>query len=349
MDILGAFDNSPSNGMAITVDNSGHLRAYHLVSDSAVADLDCSTDIGDGSWHHIVVCASSGSYLKGYVDGSLDGTDSSVSDPSDSSEPLCIGRAGTDHSWSGYLTGEIGGLKIFDRAIDSGGTDEITALYNSGDGVTYKQKSDRYTKFLAHFNGLDGATANGDASASIHSLTFNGNAQLDTAQKRFGTASLYCPDNTSYVSTPDSDDFYFDTDFTIDCWVRWTGAGDKVFSLRQYDDTNNNWGFYVSATYGLRFRWEQGGGTYVCEQGGTSGWSVDTWYHIAVTRSGNNFKVFRNGVILGTLTESASITNLSAPLQLGELVDADLWIDEFRVSKGIARWTESFTPPTQEE
>ncbi len=54
------------------------------------------------------------------------------------------------------------------------------------------------TKLLLNFNGTDGATTTTDASPSAHTVSFEGNAQLDTAAKQFGTASLLLDGTTRY-------------------------------------------------------------------------------------------------------------------------------------------------------
>ena len=78
---------------------------------------------------------------------------------------------------------------------------------------------DAYTKLCSHFNGADGATDYTDPVAGA--ATFGGTAQLDTAQKEFGTAALLLDGNSDYVTYPDSDDWSFGTgDFTIDFWIR---------------------------------------------------------------------------------------------------------------------------------
>jgi hypothetical protein len=88
---------------------------------------------------------------------------------------------------------------------------------------------------------------------------------------------------------------------------------------------------------------------------GSSGWSAGTWYHVAVTRSGNTFKLFRNGVQNGsTVTNSNSCpaTASTGALYVGSDVGGGFgnwngYIDDLRITKGYARYTTNFTPPTQ--
>jgi len=78
--------------------------------------------------------------------------------------------------------------------------------------------------------------------------------------------------------------------------------------------------------------------------------SIGTWYHIAITRSGNNLRLFVNGTesTTGAIdVTGADITDNTSNLTLGQ--DNTLgfvgWMDEFRIIKGTAAWTTDFTPP----
>ena len=87
---------------------------------------------------------------------------------------------------------------------------------------------------------------------------------------------------------------------------------------------------------------------------GSSGWSAGTWYHVAVTRSGNTFKLFRDGVQNGsTVTNAGSCpaTASTGALFVGAEVNGGIaywngYMDDLRITKGYARYTSNFTPPT---
>jgi hypothetical protein len=86
--------------------------------------------------------------------------------------------------------------------------------------------------------------------------------------------------------------------------------------------------------------------------------SKDTWYHIAIVRYGtgiNNVYAFVNGVSQtltwhNSLAAAASMPDVGAVLTIGGSAyggdSLNGWIDEVRISKGIARWTANFTAPT---
>src|SRR3990167_9675179 len=85
--------------------------------------------------------------------------------------------------------------------------------------------NDAFTKLLLHCDGVDAATSFPDVSASAHTVTANGNAQVDTAQSKFGGASLIVDGTGDYLSVPDHADWDFGTgDFTVDFWFRRNGT-----------------------------------------------------------------------------------------------------------------------------
>ena len=78
--------------------------------------------------------------------------------------------------------------------------------------------------------------------------------------------------------------------------------------------------------------------------------STATWYHVALVRNGNNFDTYIDGTSLGQTVDTDSIGDYSGVLAIGSETDGESyfngWMDEIRIS-GVARWTTSFTPPTE--
>lgn len=80
---------------------------------------------------------------------------------------------------------------------------------------------DTYTKLLLHCDGTDGSTTFSDNGVTGHTVTANGNAQIDTAQSKFGNASGLFDGTGDYLTIPDHADWNFGTgNFTIDAWIR---------------------------------------------------------------------------------------------------------------------------------
>lgn len=213
--------------------------------------------------------------------------------------------------------------------------------------------NDAYTKLLLHMNGSDASTTFADSSASAHTVGVVGNAQIDTAQSRFGGASGFFDGSGDYLTLDGSSDFAFGTgDFTVDFWWRTPASvADHAFFDCRPASTNGAYPLIAYENSGSKFLYYVN--TAVQISGGSA--SPNTWYHLAVSRAGGTTRLFVNGTQIGSsYADSTNYLNGGAgrPVigtlgYLTSLYNLGGWIDEMRVSKGIARWTGSFTPPTE--
>jgi hypothetical protein len=216
-------------------------------------------------------------------------------------------------------------------------TNDLYKSMETGGGI------DSYAKLVLHGDGADGSTTITDSGVTGHTVTPSGNAQIDTAQSLFGGASILFDGSGDYLTVPDHADWDFGTaDFTIDFNVRFASVGSfpQTFFSRngfsemrlQMDDAN------TLVLYLM--------GSEIASRSFTP--VINTRYHIEVARSGTNLRIFVNGVQLGaTITNSTNVTGTSAIL-IGQVAGTNFfngWMEEFRISKGIARHTADFTPP----
>jgi hypothetical protein len=213
--------------------------------------------------------------------------------------------------------------------------------------------NDNFTKLLLHCD-----TPFLDASTNPKTVTPVGNAQIDTSESKFGGASLLLDGSGDYLSTPDSADWDFGSgDFTIDLWVRMNVLGDNELICQGagYNFDNDAAWRVTEANWNqtLYFTWTTNG-TSPAQQARSWSQATNTWYHVAVVRSGTNLYWFINGTQAGTTYNigTTTIYNSGQPLLIGcrDLITGPWsyfngWMDEIRVSKGIARWTSNFTPP----
>lgn len=222
-----------------------------------------------------------------------------------------------------------------------------------------------YVVLLLGFEGADGSTSISDESphASFHPTgTVIGNAQIDTAQFKFGTSSLLSDgtgDGVSFVDTNDWDLSDANSDqFTIELWVRtttatpsdrglvWQGGvvGSGCFAF--WTNTTGNGELEFLGATGGTFNWSVS----------TSGlnWVTGTWYHIAVDKDvTGKVRLYRDGVMVASGTPASSVLfNSSQTLRVGCDGSGGRswpgWIDEVRITKGIARYASDagFAVPT---
>lgn len=214
---------------------------------------------------------------------------------------------------------------------------------------------DSYVKLMLHCNGVDGLTTFTDEIGKT--ITTVNDAAMDTAQYKFGGASgLFDTDDS--VTAIDSADWNFAAgDFTVDFWMRFgTIATPSQHGLcGQYANANSFWfidfGRNAGGDYFFQFGWHNGAWQVFKSQGSGS-FDINTWHHVALVRNSTSFKLYIDGNLYSSTTASVTLTDVAAILTVGRsnygatTYYFDGWLDEFRISKGIARWTANFTPPT---
>jgi hypothetical protein len=212
---------------------------------------------------------------------------------------------------------------------------------------------DGYTIVLLHLNGADASTTFTDESGKTWSAV--NNAQIDTAQSKFGNGSLLCDGTGDYITTPDHADFVLGSgSWTMDCWLRLNADEDSLL-FGQFEDANNEFQIFYSQTNSKIFCYQYEGGAFIWYFECAWNPSTATWYHLAVVRDGNNTPlIFINGTSQ-SVTENTAISGKTAADLAGLAYiggkaagnDLNGWIDEMRFSKGIARWTANFSPPAE--
>lgn len=185
-----------------------------------------------------------------------------------------------------------------------------------------------------------------------HTLTAQGDAQVGTALTKFGTGSLLLDGTGDYVSIPDSSDWTLGTnDFTIDLWMRsQANTGDRGY-ISQHVDSSNFWHIQANAGTTLEFQARSSGSNVIFVQWSTS-IANGTYHHIEISREGDTFRAFNQGVALsvsgGSATDADSIPDFAAELQIGAenaVTAVNGNIDELRFDNGTAYNTVNFISP----
>jgi hypothetical protein len=203
-------------------------------------------------------------------------------------------------------------------------------------------------QLLAKFEGSDGATAYTEVSTNGGIGTFAGDAEIDTAQFAFGSSSLLLDGTGDYVSFPDIAGFDLGAgDWTIEAFVRFNSiptSGNAVCLVSQWGAGGDLFAMQISTDgFGTRVRGTvDGSGTELGTIVPTP--SLNTWYHMVMQRSGDdwrigfngNLEMSANGVFSGALITS------SEPIRIGSLDGSsnflDGWIDNVRITVGVGRY-----------
>jgi hypothetical protein len=245
----------------------------------------------------------------------------------------------------GPVTLRVGGLAGGDEYIEE--TSLNTGEHSLAFTPTGVTGIDAFTVLLLHCNGSDASTTFTDSSAYGNTVTAVGNAQVDTAITKFGTGSAMLALN-SYIHLDGNDNFAFgDGDFTIDFWFYLLGskAYHSLYDARPTGSHDNPAPAIAVTNGNLEYF---AAGLLITGSAPSTG----VWHHAAVSRSGTTTRLFLNGVLQGSATDTIAYVMISNHPRIGRgdsdsnNFDLNGHIDELRVSKGIARWTSNFTPPT---
>ena len=277
--------------------------------------------------------AISGGYPVGYLDLFQDGVklvstlDFSATDGSN----VTLSNSVPSGTVLEYLTMASG--------VSSGGgtlSGSVT-IPNLGDPSYYS------VSLLLHGEGTNTSTTITDSSSNPKIITVAGSAQISTAQSKFGSSSIYLPASSS-ISTPSSSDFAFGTgDFTIEFW--W-----YVTTLPTSEARLVNFGSPANQFLNLTYAYSSNTFTIVNESVAhvlttSQSVSLNQWHHIAYTRSSSTLYLFFNGALLGT----ANVGGVSTPttsVTLSPGPGGSSYFDDVRITKGVARFTSAFSPPT---
>jgi hypothetical protein len=228
------------------------------------------------------------------------------------------------------------------KRISSGDYAGVSEFYALAPGQIY----DPYwanVSLLLHMDGSNGSTTFTDSSINSLTVTAYGNAQVTTTDPKFGTGALTLDGNGDFLTVGSNSALSFGSgDWTIECFV-YLNSGNSNVGLFTFGTS------YPSTDLGISVT----GSTYTLVGAGAGGVSLgsgtlSTWQHFALCRSGSNLRAFLNGTQLGS-TQSGQGSAYDT-LQIGYYYSSafaiNAKIDEFRVTKGVARYTADFTPPT---
>ena len=203
---------------------------------------------------------------------------------------------------------------------------------------------------LLDFAGADAATNITDLSDSAHVDTFVDAAQVDTAIQLLGENTLLLDGDGDFVTFPDSDDWDFGTgDFTVEFHIRFAVLMTQTLIGNYLTGSGTDKGWLIQLQSNMDIRFLQGDTSLLDQAWPNIAQDVD--FHVAVTRSGTDLRAFVDGVQTGsTITDSTDFASSVQPLRLGildgSIQDTDGNIGAVRVTKGVARYTANFTPPT---
>tara|TARA_B100001142_G_scaffold327375_1_gene384867 strand:- start:882 stop:5843 length:4962 start_codon:yes stop_codon:yes gene_type:complete len=199
-------------------------------------------------------------------------------------------------------------------------------------------------------NILRGEFTNSNAKAVVDSASMGHASYVKSRSNYYGQSVNFDSGTTSYYTVGSSGDFVFGTDdFCIECWVRLEDQGNgNASALFTTSTTSQNAGagLFGFSNSSNQFGWctDITGFTFLSANF-TSYYS--RWTHVAITRSGTDLRLFFNGRLMGSATDSVNY-NYSSTMKLGQrwnnqdAYSLNGQIQDYRVYKGVAKYTEEF-------
>jgi hypothetical protein len=315
--------------------------APHIYLDTTIRFFESGSDritgstLAAGQWYHIALCKAS-SNTKLFVNGTQVGNTYSDSRNYGTNKPCVVGSY---YSGGSVVTTSTVNSYISDLRVVKG-----TAVYTSNFTAPTAPLSSSGSSL--HIKGTDASIIDKSQGSNLKLV---GNTTGSTTQAKFSnTKSMLFPTSSGdYLQTTLSETIGT-SQFTIECWVRrdTLGGPEGVFGidttalpagtngLAVYTGgTPYNWGFFINGT----------------QTNTTTAPSAGTWYHLALVRDANNLvTMYIDGTSIDSDTYTDSIDG--NVLTIGVYYTGTFgWngnIQDFRITKGLARYTANFTPPT---
>jgi hypothetical protein len=340
--LIENFTGTGGPGWTIYRKSGGQIEIYNGTS-----AFSGSVVLTTGQWYHIAFVRTSSTSAKTYINGVADMSTTSFGSGEyyQSTYPLYVGQRNPGDGRNFYTTGYFSDVRVTKSAVYSANftppTAPISPIANTSAMLNYTNAAIFDNSMMTDWETL-------------------GSAQLNTAYKKYGSGSISMLATGDYCRSTQPSTFgdINGGDFTIEFWVYFTSVAAGRALISKYGNTAENAGGlgyvlqFQQSVPSLRFVLGVGGGTDAVYD---FAWSpvVSTWYHVAVTRSGSSARAFINGSQIGSTT-TVSTSDVASPnaTQIGKTHTVAQYLlgymDDVRVTKGVARYTANFTPPTSQ-
>ncbi len=211
---------------------------------------------------------------------------------------------------------------------------------------------------LLHCDGSNGSTTFTDNSPTPKTVTANGNAQISTAQSMFGGASALFDGAGDYLSIAYSSALsLISGDFAVEAWIYLTTltAGSQTIFDKDGVSGASYPQYVLSITSGGKLAAFLGNGNGTSPTGttytGTTTVTLNAWHHVALVKTGSTCKGFLDGgqewsESAATMYEGSKALLIGYSGGQPSTAYFNGYIDDLRITKGVARYTGTFTPPT---
>jgi hypothetical protein len=330
--LLSQFTSGNAGNFQVLWDDTTDKFTVNL---GASTVLTSSTTFPLNAWYHLAITRDGSNNMTMWVNGASAATTTNSTSILQTTTYIAS-RSALD----GYFNGYLSNIRVTNTAVYTTAFTPPTAPLTAISG----------TSLLTNFT--NGAIID---NAMMNDLETVGNAQISTSVKKYGTGSIAFDGTGDYLSGPTTPTTALGSGaYTVEFWLYKdsTGSGERGIFQTQ-----------TASLYGLSI-FADGTTIYIDERknafdgsdpriSGTI--SQDTWIYITVCRetgTSGTLRAFVNGTQIGSSVTS-NLRNLTStgPIIVGNTATATNplkgYIDDLRITNGIARYTTTFTPPTQ--
>jgi hypothetical protein len=271
--------------------------------------------------------------------------------PFDGSAPIGQDQSGRGNNWTPV---NFGGSNTLEKA-----TGALPILNTDGGGkvarVGVRTDSNASSLVLAlPLVGIKSDFSNAvNSGTSNKAITANGNAAASSAQSNFYGGSFAFDGTGDTLSIASGSDFQiWSGAFTVECWFYLNSLVDNrgIFGVGNRASTTTRCFLMTRSSGNLQFDWD--GWSADGSLSVSAGLSAGRWYHCAVVSNGSTVSIYVNGISLGSASIGSS-SQANAPLSIGAFGAASNpttndgingYIQDFRIYKGVAKYTQNFIP-----
>jgi hypothetical protein len=297
--------------------------------------------VPSNTWSHVVL-QRNGSTVRSFVNGVVDSITATISGTITGGSSTVYINGSKDSNLAGYGTVGytsnlriVNGTAVYATTGFTPPTAPVTAITN--------------TSFLTNYTNAGIY----DAAVQNNELTV-GSAQASTTQFKWSPTSMKFNGTTDYLSQASNPLFALGANdatgnFTVECWIYATAASDMAIYDGRASGSGTT-GFTLTAFTTSSIRVYTGAAALITSSSTTY---LNLWTHVAVVRSAGTTTLYINGTSAGTSTGMGNLTDTTPVIGAGRYTGTTTpssfftgYIQDFRITKGIARYTANFTPPT---
>lgn len=235
-------------------------------------------------------------------------------------------------SKSTALTGASVIITVSNGAVNNTNwSDGIKSLLLTSDDIYWNN-----VVLFVRGDGADNSTNIIDSSSTPKILTRMGDTKISVSQIKYGNSSIYFDGTGDNLTLPSPHtDLNLTADFTIEGFLYATNIANRgIFSF----DTGS--GLYIDTKLIL---WKDGIGNIFSSN--TTNFPANQWTHFAVSRSGTTTRLFQGGILISSGTLSGGVDLQGKSIGFRNFSNNFIgYIDAFRITKGIARYSNNFNP-----